>query len=166
MLGPSNIFSQHAWAEHVLDCVGSCQPSAPVGAGAPGPFAFFGIVFLENLIKKLVIKSFSISLKKAIWWGKTSLPSVVLGTYWLIIRLVILSSYHKHPFAVDMIKSTLLRHPQVDMIIVFKCCVYKVCIQVPGHEPSQPQYTRAPSTNQWSRSSLQRNYRFNAALAC
>jgi hypothetical protein len=66
MLGPSNIFSQHAWAEHVLDCVGSCQPSAPVGAGAPGPFAFFGIVFLENLIKKLVIKSFSISLKKAI----------------------------------------------------------------------------------------------------
>jgi hypothetical protein len=58
MLGPSNIFSQHAWAEHVLDCVGSCQPSAPVGAGAPGPFAFFGIVFLENLIKKISDKIF------------------------------------------------------------------------------------------------------------
>lgn len=48
----------------------------------------------------------TISLEKALLWGKMSLPCVALGTYWLIIRLVILSSYHKHPFAVDMIKST------------------------------------------------------------
>jgi len=32
------------------DCVGSCEPRAPVGTGAPGPFAFFGIVFFWKIL--------------------------------------------------------------------------------------------------------------------